>query len=104
MGLGERRSRAALDGGGEERQLAREQPVHRRGPELRELLRTPSRNCLKSPEGASNVASQGTEAPLFGPFRPRYTGQIHPRSVAQTPFQTVSRRSSQNCPSTHSGE
>src|SRR4051812_22189667 len=59
-----------------------------------EFLRTPfqtvSRNCLKSPEGASNVASQGTEAPLFGPFRPRYTGQIHPRSVAQTPFQTVS--------------
>jgi hypothetical protein len=33
------------------------------------------RNCLKSPEGASNVASQGTEAPLFGPFRPRYTAK-----------------------------
>src|SRR5215213_8903804 len=66
------------------------------------LFQTVSRNCLKSPEGVSNVASQGTEAPLFGPFRPRYTGQIHPRSVAQTPFQTVSRRSSENCPFTHS--
>src|SRR5215213_5959272 len=54
------------------------------------IHRSTWRNCLKSPEGASNVASQGTEAPLFGPFRPRYTGQIHPLSVAHTPFQTVS--------------
>jgi hypothetical protein len=57
------------------------------------------RNCLKSPEGASNVASQGTEAALFGPFQPLYSGQIHVRSVARTPFQTVSKRSSQNFPS-----
>src|SRR5215211_3177763 len=69
-----------------------------------QLRRTPYRNCLKSPEGASNVASQGTEAALFGPFRPLYTGQIHVRSVAHTPFQTVSWRTSQNLPSTHSGE
>src|SRR5215217_7535585 len=31
------------------------------------------------------------------PFRPRYTGQMHLRSVTRTPFQTVSRRSSGAC-------
>src|SRR5215203_4331237 len=65
-----------------------------------ELPSISARNCLKSPEGASNVASQGTEAALFGPFRPLYTGQIHVRSVARTPFQTVSTRTSQNSYST----
>src|SRR5215210_1413733 len=47
-----------------------------------QMAKVESRNCLKSPEGASNVASQDTEAALFGPFRPRYSGQIHIRSVA----------------------
>jgi len=56
------------------------------------------RNCLKSPEGASNVASQVLEAVIFGTFGPLYTGQIHVRSDARTPFQTVSKRSS------HSGD
>src|SRR5215217_2216669 len=59
---------------------------------LDELRRIPLRNCLKSPEGASNVASQGIEAVIFGTFGPLYTGQIHVRSVARTPFQTVSLR------------
>src|SRR5215210_7119596 len=59
-----------------------------------ELLRTPSRNCLKSPEGARNLASEGTEAALFGPFWPRHTDQNDAQSVVRTPFQTVSIRSS----------
>jgi hypothetical protein len=36
------------------------------------------------------MALEGTEGAPFGPFRPRNTGQIHARSVARTPFQTVS--------------
>src|SRR5215211_7445030 len=63
------------------------------------LRRTPSRNCLKSPGGTRNAGTQGTQTVPFGPFWPRYTGQIHARSVTRTPFQTVSRRSSQNSPS-----
>src|SRR5215217_9621198 len=35
------------------------------------------------------------------PFRPRYTGQMHLRSVTRTPFQTVSGRSSQYSTSQH---
>ena len=66
--------------------------------DARELLRTPSRNCLKSPEGASDVATQGTEAALLGLFWPRYTDQISAQSGARTPFQTVSTRSSENKP------
>src|SRR5215218_4575370 len=59
-----------------------------------ELRRTPLRNCPISPEGGPNLASQGTEAALSDPFGPRFTGRTHVRSVAQTPFRTVSRRSS----------
>src|SRR5215217_6595637 len=58
------------------------------------LPRNSPGNRLKSPVGARNLASQGIEATLFGLFWPRYNGQIHARSVTQTPFQTVSRRSS----------
>jgi hypothetical protein len=42
---------------------------------------------------ARNGALEDTEGAPFGPFRPRNTGQIHARSVARTPFQTVSRGS-----------
>ena len=42
------------------------------------------------------MASRGNEAALFGPFRPQYTGQIHVRSIACTPFQTVSPRTRVN--------
>src|SRR5215213_559206 len=52
-------------------------------PECVEKLSEKSRRCVKR-------GLPGHEAALFGPFRPRYTGQIHPRSVAHTPFQTVS--------------
>jgi hypothetical protein len=62
----------------------------------RELPRTPYRNCLKSPVGTRNGAAQSTDTVLFGLFWPRYTGQIHARSVAQTPFETVSMRPSEN--------
>jgi hypothetical protein len=41
------------------------------------------------------LASRGTRTARFGLFWPRYTGRIHVRSVAQTPFQTVSMRSTQ---------
>jgi hypothetical protein len=40
-----------------------------------ELLIKPSGCCLKSLEGASNLAFQGAEAALCGPLRPRYTSQ-----------------------------
>jgi hypothetical protein len=39
------------------------------------------------------VAPLGTQPAPFGPFWPRYTGHIHARCVTQTPFQTVSIRS-----------
>ena len=37
------------------------------------------------------VTLQATKTGLFGPFWPSYTSQIHARSVARTPFQTVSQ-------------
>src|ERR687889_2719205 len=63
---------------------------------LSELRRTPSRNCLKSPVGTRNGAAQSPDTVLFGLFWSRYTGQFHARSGAQTPFQTVSQRTSEN--------
>src|SRR5215211_2952303 len=69
-----------------------------------ELLRTPSRNCLKSLGGTRNAGPQGAQTIPFGPFWPQYTGQISAWSVTRTPFQTVSTRSSQNSSSTHLGE
>jgi hypothetical protein len=36
------------------------------------------------------VTSRGAEAALFGPFLPRHANHIDPRSVARTPFRTVS--------------
>src|SRR5436190_411787 len=48
------------------------------------------RNCPKSPGGTRNAGTQGTQTVPFGPFWPRYAGQIHSRSVTRTPFRTVS--------------
>ena len=48
------------------------------------------RNFPKSLGRAYNVALQATETVLFGPFWPPYTGKIYGRSVAHTPFRTVS--------------
>ena len=63
---------------------------------LNELLRTPLGNCPKSLGDVSGVAPKTTEEALFDPFGPPHSGRIHLRSVAQTPFRTVSGRSSQN--------
>jgi hypothetical protein len=62
------------------------------------------RNCLKSPGDARNVALEGTGGVPFGSFWPRNTDQIRPRSVARTPFQIVSLRTSEKTPSTRLGE
>ena len=48
------------------------------------------RNCPKSLGGACDLAPRIAEKALFDPFRPPHSGQIHPRSVAQSPFRTVS--------------
>jgi hypothetical protein len=53
-----------------------------------ELPRTPSRNCLKSPEGTSDVASWGTEAALFGPFWPG----IPTKSAFEAPLEPLFRQ------------
>ncbi len=48
------------------------------------------RNCPKSLGGAYSGALWAAKKRLFGPFHPPFTGQIHARSVARTPFRTVS--------------
>ena len=53
------------------------------------------RNCLKSPGSTRNLALEATQRAPFGPFWPRNIGQIDARSIASTPFQTVSKGSSQ---------
>src|SRR5215207_4722956 len=50
----------------------------------------PFRDCPKSLVGARGVALQIAEKALFDPFRPPHDVRIHLRSVAQTPFRTVS--------------
>src|SRR5215204_3074151 len=52
--------------------------------------RVAQRNCLKSFGRPYNVALRDTEMVLFVPFWPSYTGQVCRRSVASTPFRTVS--------------
>jgi hypothetical protein len=44
----------------------------------------------KASEGVYDVALRTAEKALFGPFRHPYSGQVHVRSVAHTPFRTVS--------------
>src|SRR5215207_5023126 len=56
----------------------------------------PFRDCPKSLVGARGVALQIAEKALFDPFRPPHDVRIHLRSVAQTPFRTVSPRISVN--------
>ena len=56
------------------------------------IHRAAERNCLKSLGRPYNVALGDTEMVLFGPFWPSYTGQVYGRSVAPTPFRTVSER------------
>src|SRR5215207_537569 len=51
--------------------------------------KTPLKLSEKSQRGLQ-LALQAVEKRVFGPFRAPCTGQIHARSVAQTPFQTVS--------------
>jgi hypothetical protein len=64
-----------------------------RAPNFRELT---FRNCPKSFGDVYGVALQIAEKALSGPFRPPHSGQIHVRSVAQTPFRTVSPRTLMN--------
>jgi hypothetical protein len=54
------------------------------------MAKVEQRNCPKSLGGAYGVALRTAEKALFGPFRHFYSGQIHDRNVAQTPFRTVS--------------
>ena len=58
----------------------------------REVRRIYFRNCPKSLGGACDLAPRIAEKALFDPFRPPHSGQIHPRSVAESPFRTVSPR------------
>jgi hypothetical protein len=48
------------------------------------------RNCPKSRGRVCGVGLRSAEKALFRPFRTLYSGQIHARSVALTPFRTVS--------------
>src|SRR5918994_6805099 len=48
------------------------------------------RDRPKSPQGGPGVALRNAEKTLFDPFGLPHSGRIHPRSVAQTPFRTVS--------------
>jgi hypothetical protein len=48
------------------------------------------RNCPKSLGRAYNVALRATETVLFGSFWTPYSRQVYDRSVAYTPFRTVS--------------
>src|SRR5215216_1755484 len=50
----------------------------------------------KVPEAPKERGLTGHQTALFGLFCPRYTGQIHARSSTQTPFRTVSPRTSVN--------
>src|SRR3712207_5449873 len=60
-------------------------------PELRTLThRSAWRNCPKSLGRARSVARRAAKGGLFGLFHPAHTSQIHDRSVARTPFRTVS--------------
>jgi hypothetical protein len=51
------------------------------------------RDCPKSLVGARGVALQTAQKALRDPFRLPHSVRIHLRSVAQTPFRTVSPRS-----------
>jgi hypothetical protein len=59
-------------------------------PNFREFIT--SETVRKGFGGACNVALRAIETLHFGPSWPPYTGDIHRRSVARTPFRTVSRR------------
>ena len=72
--------------------------------EAHELLRTPLRNCPKSPTSARGAAPWTAVNPVFGPFEPASCCPDPPSKLPRTPFGTVSKRSSQNSYSTHSGE
>ena len=73
-------------------------------PSSKLIHRSAWRNCPKRVGGGCGVALRSTSTALFDPFWPPYASQVYAQSVARTPFRTVSRRSSQNEPSTHSGE
>ena len=51
---------------------------------------TSQRDCPKSLRAVCDVAPRKAENALFGPSGLPYGGRIHPRSVAQTRFRTVS--------------
>src|SRR5215218_832934 len=54
------------------------------------IHRESERNCPKSCGRSCYVALRDTKMVLVGPFWPSYTAQIYGRSVAPTPFRTVS--------------
>ena len=58
----------------------------------------PIRDCPKSPGDARNMARGGSGGPEGAPFGPFGLGisAIHARSIARTPFRTVSERSRVN--------
>ena len=63
--------------------------------EAHELLRTPLRNCPKSPTSARGAAPWTAVNPVFGPLNPPHVVRIRLQSLPRTPFRTVSKRSSQ---------
>jgi hypothetical protein len=56
--------------------------------------RSAKRFAPKLSEKSLRCPRRGLEGAQIGPFKPRYTGQIHAWSVTRTPFQTVSQRRS----------
>jgi hypothetical protein len=56
------------------------------GAVLETNFQTISRDCLKSSGRTSGVALRAAKEKRFSPFRLPYTGQIHTRSIARTPF------------------
>jgi hypothetical protein len=71
---------------------------------LAELLRTPSRDCPKSPDGGRTCALPGEENGSEGPPLGASRHQRPCLEGSTTTFRTVSKRSSENASCTHSGE
>jgi hypothetical protein len=57
-----------------------------------QMAKVEQRDCPKRLGGLCNVALRVAQTPLFDPFRPPYTRQIHARSVASTHEKEISNR------------
>src|SRR3712207_5960647 len=68
------------------------------------IHRSAWRDCPKSLGRPLQHSLTGHEKALFGPFWRSYTGQIYGRSVARTPFRTVSEDEFSEVQRSYAGE